>query len=133
MSCLRILVTLSLVLALPLLTHAKPKPKAAPAVPHAALMQQLTPEERACRAGGFLVQLIAVDRDALVPLTTTLAHLRILLATSSAQSAQVIVEIAQMLYETPEMSGAWTRQAFETACLRPTMSVDEARSPQPWR
>ena len=106
---LRILVALSLVFTLPLLAHAKPK-----AIPHAVLIQQLSQEELACRAGGILVQFIAVDRDALVPLTTTLARLRVILATSSAQYAQNMVEIAQLLYQTPKVSGARARQLFET-------------------
>ena len=109
------LIVLSLVLALSPLAHAKPK--AVPAVPHATLMQHLTPEERVCRTGGILVQLIAVDRDALVPLTTTLARLRIILATSSAQYGHDMEAIAQLLYQTPKVSGARARQLFETGCL----------------
>ncbi len=104
------------VLTFPLLIHAKPKAQPPP-MPHAVLMQHLTAEEQVCRAGGILVQLIAVDRDALVPLTTTLARLRVILATSSAQYEQNMVEIAQLLYQTPKVSGARARSLFETGCL----------------
>ena len=110
---LRILVALSLVFTLPLLAHAKPK-----AIPHAVLIQQLSQEELACRAGGILVQFIAVDRDALVPLTTTLARLRVILATSSAQYKNGIVEIAQILYQSPTISEARARQLFEIGCMK---------------
>ena len=116
MSFLRIFVALSLVLGLPLFTHAKPN-AAPPTVPHATLMQHLTPEERVCRVGGLLVQFIAVDRDALVPLTTTLARLRIILATPSVELERDMLSIAQMLYRAPTVSGARARQVFETGCL----------------
>ena len=120
-----VIATLGLCLATSLTTaHAKPK-----AIPHAVLMQQLTTEERACRAGGVLVQLIAVDRDAMVPLTTTRARLRIILATSSAEYEHNMVEIAQLLYQTPKVSGARARQLFETGCLNTTTSVARRKEP----
>mgnify|MGYP001578002625 CR=1 FL=1 len=81
------------------------------------IIDKLTNEEQICRFGGIILQAIAVDRDALVPLTTTIAHLRIMLGTSSPAYQQTMIELAQLLYKTPNMPGTVARYAFELGCV----------------
>ena len=81
------------------------------------IIDNLTQEEQICRFGGIILQAIAVDRDAFVPLTTTIGRLRIMFKTSSPAYQQTMIDLAHLLYKTPNMPGAVARYAFEIGCL----------------
>ena len=92
------------------------------------IIDKLTHEEQICRFGGIILQAIAVDRDAFVPLTTTIARLRIMLGTSSPEYQKTMIKLAQLLYKTPNMPGTVARYAFELGCV-----TSQETQPTAWK
>jgi hypothetical protein len=104
--------------------------------------KHLTSIERFCQYGGTIASAIIVDRDALVPLTTTVARLRILLAhdlrslsgSERASITQEMVNLAYLFYTTTKLSPAEARYYFEVGCLNPNLTTTASPSVQQlWR
>lgn len=101
----------------------------------------LTPKEKFCRTHANIAAAIAEDRDALVPLTTTVARLRVILErdlrpfpiSDRVVMTQSMVDLAYFFYTTGQPSPAEARHYFEIGCLNPELADGATPSKPPWR
>ena len=109
--------------------------------PQKAPPPTLTLTEQWCAYFGRITGAIAHDRDTLVPLTTTIGRLRVILADvfkrvktpRGTALTEEMVKLAQMLYAHPEMSGAQARHAFEVGCVNAEPTTTPLPTGGMWR
>jgi hypothetical protein len=125
----RTILTLALAAAVALsATPAHARRKAAKPPPVKSL---LTTDEEACKFWGAVYAAIATDRDALIPITTSIDHVRKFAVslepndpTTAATLTEHLVFAVHRVYAIPETSPAKARYVVELRCMQPAVADD---------